>query len=99
MAERVVVHQNRVYETWLEAADPHEDASDELHPVHHALSLSPYGMLLSSLGTCTAIVLHTYAQNHGVELEDVEIRLTYGRDFQDDCEDCEEKDAPSEHIV
>jgi len=27
------------------------------------------------LGSCTATVLHTYAQHHGVDLREVELRL------------------------
>jgi len=57
--------------------------------------LTPYGMLLVGLGSCTAIVLHTYAQHHSVDLRDVELRLQYDRVFAEDadkkhpCEDCE----------
>ncbi|HSM23659.1 MAG TPA: OsmC family protein, partial [Anaerolineaceae bacterium] len=59
----------------------------EFHSVLHINELSPYTMLLSAVGACTSIVLHTYAQNHGVALDEVELHLQYQRDFQNDQED------------
>jgi putative redox protein len=53
----------------------------------HINELTPYTMLLSSVGACTAIVLHTYAQNHGVDLHEVVLQLQYERSFQDDQQD------------
>jgi putative redox protein len=55
-------------------------------------------MLLSSLGSCTALVLHTYAQNHGIPLTQVEINLEYERVFREDCEDCDEANEFKEEI-
>jgi putative redox protein len=55
-------------------------------------------MLLSSLGGCTAIVLNTYAQNHQVDLHEVELRLRYKRVFKEDCENCEHIERFDEQI-
>jgi putative redox protein len=55
-------------------------------------------MLLSGLGSCTAIVLHTYAQHHGVDLQEVELRLNYDRIFADDCVQCEDIQEYREQI-
>jgi putative redox protein len=55
-------------------------------------------MLLASLGACTGIVLHTYAQHHDVDLQEVELNLQYQRVFQDDCENCSEDDRYDEVI-
>lgn len=98
MSERVTVRQNSRFETEILASDPYEPESEAMAPVHATHELTPYGMLLASLGGCTAIVLHTYAQNHGVALQEVEIRLQYERHFQKDCEECEEIDEYSERI-
>jgi putative redox protein len=89
MAEKVIVRQNRAFETEILAVDPHLPDSDHFHPVEHVHQLTPYGMLLVGLTACTAIVLHTYAQHHGVELDEVELRAQYDRVFAEDCEDCE----------
>lgn len=98
MTERVIVRQNSRFETEFWASDPHHPEAGELQPVQHLHSLTPYGMLLAGLGACTTIVLHTYAQNHHVSLDEVEIHLEYGRSFQEDCKDCEHLGEPEERI-
>ena len=100
MAEIVVVRQNNKFETEFLTADTEagDEAGRELHPVHAIHELSPYGLLLVSLGACTAILLHSYAQNHNVKLQEVEMRMTYGRVFATDCKDCEETDKYAEGI-
>ena len=72
MGEHVVVRQNYQFETEILAADPHTPESDQLESVAHVFQLTPYGMLLAGLGACTAVVLNTYAEYHGVGLEQVE---------------------------
>ncbi|NLE45366.1 MAG: hypothetical protein GX620_11645 [Chloroflexi bacterium] len=103
MGEHVVVRQNYQFETEILAADPHTPESDQLESVAHVFQLTPYGMLLAGLGACTAVVLNTYAEYHGVGLEQVELRLTYDRVFDDDCETCLEveqyRESISEEIV
>jgi uncharacterized OsmC-like protein len=88
MPEEVIVRQNDRFEIHFQAADP-EDPESEVHPVQHLHELTPYGMMLTSLAACTTIVLHTYAQNHGVALHEAEAHLRYERVFAQDCEDCE----------
>ena len=89
MAEKVIVRQNSMFETEILAADPHDPDAHHLHPVEYVHQLTPYGMLLAGLASCTAIVVHTYAQYHGVDLDEVELQVQYDRVFADDCEDCE----------
>jgi uncharacterized OsmC-like protein len=100
MAETVVIRMKSTFEAEFEAADsdsPHA-ADRELKPVHALYELTPYGMMLASLGACTAILLHSYARNHGVDLEQVEIRSSYDRVFAEDCERCEEIGEYTEKI-
>ncbi len=87
--ERVIVRQNRALKTEFLTLVPGETQPAEPRPVAHLEELTPYGMLLVSLGGCTGIVLHTYAHRHGLPLERVELRLRYDRVFSKDCEDCE----------
>jgi len=98
MGEVVVVHQHSDFGTVILAADAEHPESPELAPVEDIRSLTPYGMLLASLGCCTAIILHTYAQNHDVRLPEVELRLTYERTFAKDCENCESETEYQESI-
>ena len=92
MAETVVVRQNNAFEIEFQATDPHGADQETLDDVVHIYDLTPYGMLLASMGSCTTILLHSYAQNHAIPLEWVEIRLTFDREFDEDCEHCEEID-------
>lgn len=98
MAEHVIVRQDSDFVTHFWAQDPQDEESEELQPVEEIHRLTPYGMLLAGLGSCTAIVLHTYAHHHDVDLEEVELDLRYDRVFADDCEDCEEIDRYEERI-
>ena len=87
--ERVIVRQNARFATEFLASDPRRDDSQELTPVERLEELTPYGMLLTGLGACTAIVLHTYAKRHDLRLDRVELRLRYDRVFAKDCETCD----------
>jgi uncharacterized OsmC-like protein len=77
MTEKVIVRQNARYEASILATPLEGPDTDEYHPVEHILQLTPFGMLLASLGTCTTILLHSYAQNRNMQLDEVEIRLHY----------------------
>jgi uncharacterized OsmC-like protein len=98
MAEKVVVRQRNNFETDFRARDPEAPESGQLYPVKQIQDLTPYGMLMASLGSCTAVVVNTYAQYHGIELEEVEITAEYGRVFKDDCEHCEDVSKYKESI-
>ena len=86
MPEKIVVLQNDKFETVFWAPDPWEPESDTFRPVEQIGALTPHSMLLASLGASTATDLHTYAQKHGLDLQDVELRLQYGRLFAADRE-------------
>jgi len=100
MAEVVVVRQNAQFETKFLSADTEASEAEgrQLRPVHALHDLTPYGMLLAALGSCTAILLHSYAQNHEVNLQEVEICASYDRVFAQDCEKCEEEGKYTERI-
>lgn len=99
MAERIIIRQDNQFRTLFFTADPEDPASSEFEVIENIHQLTPYGMLLSSLGSCTALVLHTYAQNHEIALKEVEIHLDYQRVFRDDCEDCDEEHEYTEEIT
>jgi putative redox protein len=98
MGERIIVRQDSDFITEVLAVDPHDPESDEFSEVHHLHQLTPYGMLMASIASCTGIVLHTYAQHHSLPLEKVELHLEYDRIFAEDCEDCEQIGEYQEHI-
>jgi len=98
MTERLILQQDNSFETTFLAADPHAPESEEFKPAENLYDLTPYGLFLAGLAGCTSVVLHTYAQNHGLDLREVELRLTYERVFEDDCENCEDTEHYTEQI-
>lgn len=59
---------------------------------------TPYDLLLSALGACTAITLRLYASRKQWPLEGIEVRLRHGRVHEQDCEQCEESGQMIEQV-
>ncbi|MEM7645572.1 MAG: bifunctional alpha/beta hydrolase/OsmC family protein [Pseudomonadota bacterium] len=53
------------------------------------LGMNPYELLLSSLGSCTAMTMKMYAERKGIQLSNVEVRLNHQKIHAEDCETCE----------
>lgn len=66
--------------------EPQEYDGDDLGP-------NPYEMLLGALGSCTNMTLLGYARRKGWDLRAIETRLTYGREYGEDCINCEVEEA------
>jgi putative redox protein len=98
MTEKIIVRQNKSFEVGFWAVDPNQPDSDDYQPVQGLHEVTPYGMMLVSLATCTAQVVLSYAQHHGVNLDEVEFRLQYERFYQEDCENCENINQYGEKI-
>jgi len=98
MSERMVVWQDDKFVTryWVEMEG--ESEKGKLEEVDELHKFNPYNLMLGSLGACTAIVLHTYAQHHQLKLKEVKIHLGYDRDYLKDCEECETGGKYSEEI-
>lgn len=77
MADKVIVRQNNQLSMEVFAVDPQIGETDEYWPVDHPFDVTPHGMLLISLGSCTCIMMHSYAANRGIDLQEVEVRLAY----------------------
>jgi putative redox protein len=98
MTERVVVIQDHHFQTEFRASDPNNEESDEVEIIAHLHDLTPYGMLLASVGSCTAIVVNTYANHHNIPIDAVIVDASYDRVFTEDCEDCDENNVYDEII-
>lgn len=54
---------------------------------------TPYELLLSALGSCTAITAQMYARRKDWPLESIEVELEQNRIHAEDCEDCDQKEG------
>jgi uncharacterized OsmC-like protein len=99
MPERVIVRLNKRFETGFWSVDPSQPDSKDFQPVERLPELTPYGMLLASIASCTAQVVITYAQHHDIPLEEVELQQAYHRNYKEDCDNCEDIDRYDEHIL
>jgi putative redox protein len=98
MSERVVVYQDKSFRTEFKAGDPNDPDSNDVETIMHLHELTPYGMLLASLASCTAIVVNSYARNHTIPLKGVTVEASYARVFAEDCDDCDEDNQYEEVI-
>ncbi|TEW50626.1 bifunctional alpha/beta hydrolase/OsmC family protein [Psychromonas algicola] len=53
----------------------------------------PYEHLLAGLGACTSMTLRMYAERKKLPIEHIKVQLTHTRNYQDDCNNCEEKNG------
>lgn len=60
--------------------------------------MTPYDLLLASLGTCTSMTLRMYAARKELPLQHVSVRLRHERIHAEDCRDCETKDGRLDEI-
>lgn len=88
MAAPVIVRSSAPFRTEVEAG-PHRWILDE--PIDSGGANegpTPYDMLASALGGCTAMTLHFYARREKWPLELVEVKVTHDRQHVKDCADC-----------
>ncbi|TGE19336.1 OsmC family protein [Hymenobacter elongatus] len=59
---------------------------------------TPYDLLLSALGACTAITLRLYATQKKWPLHGIEVRLSHQRVHEQDCQQCEQPGQMLEEV-
>jgi uncharacterized OsmC-like protein len=91
MSEKVIVRQNDKFEIEFKAVLDPEAEDGEVEPVAHLHALTPYGMLLASLGSCTTILLQSYARHHEITLPWVEIEAVYQHPSEEGAEGDQER--------
>lgn len=68
--------------TWI-ADEPLDAGGNDLGP-------TPYELLSSALGTCTAITLKMYAKRKNWDIGEIKVMVEHGRKYADDCEHCDD---------
>ena len=61
--------------------------------------LTPYELLLASLGSCTAITLRMYADRKKMELDEVLVHLEHFKQHAEDCISCDEEPSKIDKFV
>ncbi len=84
MAERVVVYQDHEFRTEFKASAAEGDAKSGLERVMQIHQLTPHGMLLASVASCTAIVLNSFANHHEIPLKAVTVDCRYDPETNDE---------------
>ncbi|GAB3257849.1 bifunctional alpha/beta hydrolase/OsmC family protein [Nocardioides dilutus] len=79
-------------------AGRHVWAADEPVGVGDDTGPTPYDLLLSALGACTAMTIRMYADRKGYPLEHVSVRLSHRRSHSEDCSDPNGRPCAMEHI-
>ena len=62
------------------------------------LGSTPYDLLVSALGTCTAITIRMYAKHKGIDLQEVKVHLTREKRHATDATDTENPNSLMEFI-
>ncbi len=57
------------------------------------LGPTPYELVAAGLSACTAMTIQMYAKRKGWPIDNVEVHTSYGKDYAQDCEDCDENSA------
>ena len=81
------------------AAGPHRLRADEPRSVGgDDTGPTPYGLLLASLGACTAMTLRLFAKRKAWPLGEVEVRLRHAKVHATDCAECETRTGRIDRI-
>ena len=76
---------------WL-ADEPESVGGNNMGP-------DPYEHILAGLGACTAMTLRMYAVRKGLAIKHIKVELRHDRNYQQDCQQCENKTQGIEAIV
>ena len=55
----------------------------------NALGPYPYSFIASGLAACNSMTIKMYADRKGWNLENIEVEVNHGKDYVQDCENCE----------
>ena len=86
------------YRTTITAARHQIIADEPLEDGGTDQGATPYDLLVSALGACTAMTLRMYADRKGWPLEEVVVKLRHGRSYGEDDRHCDTAPARLDQI-
>lgn len=97
--QQVVVRLDEGFTTEIRAGQ-HDLIADEPESVGgDNLGPSPYELLSSALGACTAMTIQMYARRKKWDVQEVEVHLSHNKTYMDDCSDCEKPSSKIDHFT
>ncbi len=75
----------------LTGDEPEEVGGEDMGP-------SPYQLLTSALGACTAMTMRMYADRKGWDINEIRVHLNHEKRHGDDCADCEKPTSKIDHF-
>lgn len=85
----VMVRQVEDFTNDVFTEDHHALADEPISLGGKNLGMTPYDLLLASLGACTSMTLKMYANHKKLPLENIAVRLSHQKIHADDCAACE----------
>ncbi|MDZ4713285.1 MAG: OsmC family protein [bacterium] len=95
----VTVKNSNGYETFITAGSYELKADEPLESGGTGMGPTPYDLLLSALGACTAMTMRMYAERKKLSLEAMTITLNHDKIHAEDCENCETKVGKLDRII
>ena len=99
MASQVVVRRVGKFKNEIQVGEHRLLADEPRDAGGEGQGPDPYGFLLAALGACISMTLTLYADRKQWPLEGVEVRLSHGKVYSEDCAECEEDDDARLDII
>lgn len=96
--EDVVTRTEGTYRTAIQAGR-HALVGDEPESVGGDDGPTPYGFLLSALGSCTGMTLRMYSDRKEWPLDETIVRLSHEKVHAEDCENCDTEQGQVDRIT
>jgi putative redox protein len=86
---QVLAFNDEDYTVEIKAGKHHLRSDEPLSVGGNDFGPDPYGLLLSALGSCTAMTIRMYANRKKWDVKSISVHLDHSRIYSDDCDGCE----------
>lgn len=95
---QVLAFNDEDYTVEIQAGNHHLRADEPTSVGGNDFGPDPYGLLLSALGSCTAMTIRMYANRKGWDLDSVSVHLDHSKVYNEDCDGCERSTSKIDKI-